>query len=164
MKELKYDSKKGYWISDKRMSFELSKEIENVEIFAKSLIKFLEFFKEDIPLKIKTVYPLFVNKVLTKDGAYFKRGYIIIEIDESSLISKLNPWHSKIHGDETIVIDYNRGDRHFTSYQEAKSEYVGMRYTWKLSEEAIIQFRKLLEKFAAGCWLNLDKLILGDRK
>lgn len=158
--DLRYNPRKGYWVSDKRLKFELDRKIENIEEFGASFLKFLKLFKDLIPVETEDIYPVYTMKKFDGEREYYQKGWIILALKGGkSIRSKLNPMHDKVLGDETIIIAFLLGDKYFTSFQEAKSEYHGMKYVWKLPSEDMKQLKALFTKFAAGVWLGLDKLI-----
>ena len=140
-------TKEGYWRTDEYFEFKLKQPVEDMQDFGKQLKKYIKL--KGIPFKTKDCYLMFVDQRADKDcNPYWNKGYLIMHVKKKSLKSYLNPRHNELTGDETIVIEWEKGDSEFISYQELKFEYFGRRITWKLPLEQIKEFKRMLERFA----------------
>lgn len=148
-------TKKGYWVADRPLSFMLREGIDDAESFGELLKKYLKL--KGLPFKVERSYLQFSQREADENlEAFWRRGYLVMHVREKSLISKLNPWHNELEGDETIVIEWVTGSKEIIAYQEFKDN--GLTVTWKLPLEQIKEFRELLEHFSQAD--NVYKLLI----
>ena len=155
---LEYDSNKGYWHSDECFKFDLPFKITDVTKIGKTLVKYLKGQK--LPFKYSKIFDIYFNKITDQNmRETYKDGYVLIWLHRPNIKSKLNPFHNEMRGDETITIEFSIGNQSIRSYQEYKSEYMGIKVTWKLELYQINKFKKILENFCKGKGLS-KKLLL----
>jgi len=150
-----WSTSEGCWVSSYYITFDLKNRIDDVQLYTKALYKFL--LKEGLPFPCKEIrYFLREKTIEAEKEPYWKEGFVVIKVREPSLLSRLNPFHDELRGDETIVISFVHGTRHFKAWQEISSDF---RIKWKLNEEEIFNFFGLLKKFAKKDEIELTMLV-----
>jgi len=160
MEDSQLTLEKGYWISERPFIFQLKKPVENVTTFGKLLKKYFDV--KGFPFKVLDYYLLFTDQRVENFVKYWNKGSLIIKLKKPSRLSRLNPFYDEIRSSDTIVIEFYKGKNFFTSYQEAKGEYIGYRFRWKLPLEKIEAFARMLDKFAKAD--DLYKLLIASVK
>lgn len=150
-------TKEGYWKSNKCLHFQMKQSIQDVQEFGRLLKKYLKV--KGLPFKHEGVSLIYSHQRADKNcNPYFFRGDLVIDVKKKSLASILNLRHNKIDGDETIVIQWDKGDDLFIAFQEYKYEAYSKKITWKIPLEQIRTFKERLERFAGAD--DIYKLIL----
>jgi len=150
-----WSSSENCWVSSYFITFNLKNRIDDVQLYTKALYRF--FLKERLPFPYQEIRFFFRERTIeTGRDPYWKEGFVVLKVKEPSLLSKLNPFHDELRGDETIVIHFLHGTRHFKAWQEITSDF---RIRWKLNEEEILKFLELLEKFAKKDEIELTMLV-----
>jgi len=161
MRGVVWQDSEGCWVANWYISFDLKQEVNDVTLYTEALYHFL--LKEGLPFPYQEIKYFFEERTIETDkNPYWEEGYVVIKLKEPSLSSKLNPFHDELRGDETIVIRFRHGFRHFKTWQEITSD---VRFKWKLSETEIMKFFRLLEKFAKKDEVELTILVTkeGDK-
>ena len=150
-------TKEGFWKATKCFHFSMKQSIQDVQEFGRLLKKYLKV--KGLSFECKSSYLIYTDQRADKNcNPYFFRGDLVMEVRRKSLMSRLNPRHSKIDGDETIVIQWDKGDDFFITFQEYKYEESGKQITWKIPLEQIKAFKEKLERFAGAD--DIYKLLL----
>lgn len=143
MRILKKDES-GNWTSYFPIRIKV-KRVENVAVTAQNLVNYLK--NQNFPFNCNKIEVRLEEEMANeKLEREFRIAYVLLFIKKKSLLSRLNPWHSEINGDESIVIEIRKGSNLLSLYQEYKYDYSGT-FTWKISLEQIRTLVSLLEKF-----------------
>jgi len=136
---------KGVWRSDEEIKFCLPKPVEDVTEICR---EFRDFIKGRLPFNVRSVYIFYSKRraEISNLNPYWDRGFVVIDIGGRSFKSRFNPWHDKLRGRETIVIEFCKGCYRLCCYNEwTGSYYYG--YAWHFSIDTIKKFMILLQKF-----------------
>ena len=148
------------WESSYVFVYRLKNPIKDVTLYTKALYLFLK--KVGLPFPYLEMKYFFEDKTMEPNKRpYWKHGFVVIKVKEPSLLSRINPFHDELRGDETIVIQFKHNDRYFRAWHEITS-FANVR--WKLKEKELLRFMELLDSFSKKTDLELTLLLTSEEE